>query len=126
MGVLSLIGFAFFIYKGFAAGLQGISAGSGSSGTTYIILALCFLVSAMLYFILIGKNTVFAFLLPMLFYLGSAVAAFFMRDGDTILLICAAAGGVMAIVSLILAIMSRGAADEEDDYDDPFDDDYAD
>ena len=126
MGVLSLIGFAFFIYRGFVDGLQGISSGSSSSGTTYIILALCFLVSAMLYFIMMRKNTVLAFLLPMLFYLGSAVAAFLLRNDDVILLASAAAGGVLAVVSLILAIASRSAGAEDDDYDDPFEDDYDD
>ena len=126
MGVLSLLGFAFYIYKGFVDGLQGISSGSGSSGTTYIILALCFLVAAMLYFIMQRKNTVLAFLLPMLFYLGSAIAAFLLRDGDMILLASAAAGGVLAVVSLILAIASRGAGVPDDEYDDPFEDDYDD
>lgn len=126
MGVLSLLGFAFFIYRGFAAGLQGSASGTDSSGTTYIILALCFLVAALLYFILQGKNTVFAFLLPMLFYLGSAVTAFLMRDGEMILLISAIAGGVLAVISLILAITSRGAGYDADDYDDPFEDDYDD
>lgn len=119
MGVISLIGFGFFIYKGFIEGLQGVSSGSDSSGTTFIILALCFLVSAMLYFIMQRKKTVFAFLLPMLFYVGSAVAAFLMKGNDTILLASAAAAGVLAVISLILAIASRGGSDY-DDYDDPF------
>ena len=124
MGVLSLLGFAFFIYNGFIDGLQGVSSGSGSSGTTYIILALCFLVAAMLYFIMMRKNTVFAFLLPMLFYLGGAIAAFLMRGNDTLLLVSAAAGGVLAVISLILAIASRGSGMEDDDYDDPFEDEH--
>lgn len=122
MGVISLIGFGFFIYKGFIEGLQGVSSGSDSSGTTFIILALCFLVSAMLYFIMQRKNTVFAFLLPMLFYVGSAVAAFLMKENDTVLLASAAAAGVLAVISLILAIASRGGDSDYDDYDDPFED----
>ncbi len=124
MGVLSLLGFAFFIYNGFIDGLQGVSSGSGTSGTPYIILALCFLVAAMLYFIMMRRNTVFAFLLPMLFYLGSAIVAFLMRGDDTLLLISAVAGGVLAVVSLILAIASRGSDIEDDDYDDPFEDEH--
>lgn len=123
LGVISLVGFGFFIYKGFVNGLESISSGSGTTGTTYIILALCFLVSAMLYFIMQKKRTVFAFILPMLFYIGGAVAAFLMRDGDKILLAAVAAGGVLAVVSLILAIASRGG-DDYDDYDDPFEDDF--
>lgn len=127
LGVLSLLGFAFFIYRGFVIGLSSVSSGSNStSGTTFIVLALCMLVSAMLYLIMQKKNTIFAFLLPMIFYLGSAVFAFLQRDGQMELLISAIVSGVLAVISLILAILSRGGDDYEDDedYDDPFEDDH--
>ena len=95
---------------------------------TYVILALCMLVSALLYFIMQSKNTIFAFLLPMVFYLGGTVFAFIQRGDDLQLLIAAIAGAVLAVISLILAITSRGGGydDEEEDYDDAFEDDYAD
>lgn len=129
LGIISLIGFGYLIYRGFVTGLADTTeGGTVSSGMTYVILALCMLVSALLYFIMQSKNTIFAFLLPMVFYLGSAVFAFIQRGDDLQLLIAAIAGAVLAVISLILAITSRGGGyeDDEDDYDDAFEDDYAD
>lgn len=129
LGIISLAGFAYFIYRGFVTGLADTTDGGAvSSGMTYVILALCMLVSALLYFIMQSKNTVFAFLLPMIFYLGDAVFAFIQRGDDLQLFIAAIAGAVLAVISLILAITSRGGGyeDEEEDYDDAFEDDYAD
>lgn len=129
LGIISLIGFGYLIYRGFVTGLADTTeGGTVSSGMTYVILALCMLVSALLYFIMQRKNTIFAFLLPMVFYLGSAVFAFIQRGDDLQLLIAAIAGAVLAVISLILAITSRGGGydDEEEDYDDAFEDDYAD
>ena len=129
LGILSLIGFGYLIYRGFVTGLADTTeGGTVSSGMTYVILALCMLVSALLYFIMQRKNTIFAFLLPMVFYLGGAVFAFIQRGDDLQLLIAAIAGAVLAVISLILAITSRGGGydDEEEDYDDAFEDDYAD
>lgn len=126
LGIISLLGFGYFIYRGFITGLADTSSGGSiSSGTTFIILALCMLVSALLYFIMLKRATIFAFLLPMIFYLGSAVFAFLQRGDDMQLLIAAIASAVLAVISLILAITSRGG-DYEDDYDDAFEDDYAD
>ena len=129
LGLISLAGFGYLIYRGFITGLADTTeGGTVSSGMTYVILALCMLVSALLYFIMQSKNTIFAFLLPMVFYLGSAVFAFIQRGDDLQLLIAAIAGAVLAVISLILAVTSRGGGydDEEDDYDDAFEDDYAD
>lgn len=126
LGILSLVGFAFFVYRGFVTGLNSASDGS-ASGTTYIILALCMLVAAILYFILQNRNTIFAFLLPMLFYLGSTVVAFVQRGDDMQLLISAIVSAVLAVLSLILAIASRGGDDyddEDEDYDDPFEEEH--
>ena len=93
---------------------------------TYIIIALCMLVSALLYLIMQKKNTIFAFLLPMIFYLASAVFAFLRRGDDMQILVGAIIGAVLAVVSLILAIVSRGGDDydDEDDYEDPFEDEH--
>ena len=119
--------FGYLIYRGFVTGLADTTEGSTiSSGMTYIIIALCMLVSALLYFIMMSRNTVFAFLLPMVFYLGGGIFAFLQRGDDMQLLIAAVAGAVLAVGSLILALTSRGGYDEEDDYDDAFEDDYAD
>lgn len=128
LAILSLAGFGYFMYRGFTTGLSATAESGSVSGMTFVILALSLLVSALLYFIMIGTNTVFAFLLPMLFYLGGGVFAFLKRGDDLQLLIAAIAGGVLAVISLILAIMSRVGDnyDDEDDYDDAFEDDYAD
>ena len=129
LGILSLIGFGYLIYRGFVTGLADTTeGGSASFGTTFIILALCMLVSALLYFIMQKKNTIFAFLLPMVFYLGGSIFAFLQRGEDLQMLIAAIACAVLAVISLILAVTSRvgGYDDEEEDYDDAFEDDYAD
>ena len=127
LGIISLAAFGYLIYRGFVTGLADTTEGSTiSSGMTYIIIALCMLVSALLYFIMMSRNTVFAFLLPMVFYLGGGIFAFLQRGDDMQLLIAAVAGAVLAVVSLILALTSRGGYNEEDDYDDAFEDDYAD
>ena len=128
LAILSLAGFGYLIYRGFVTGLADTTGGSTiSSGMTYIIVSLCMLVSALLYFIMLNRNTVFAFLLPMLFYLGGGVFAFLQKGDDMQLLFAAIAGAVLAVISLILAITSRGGYDEEEEnYDDAFEDDYAD
>lgn len=128
LGILSLAAFGYLIYRGFVTGLADTTEGGAvSSGMTFVILALCMLVSALLYFIMQKKNTVLAFILPMIFYLGAAVFAFIQRGDDLQLLIAAIAAAVLAVISLILAITSRGGSyDDEDDYDDAFEDDYAD
>ena len=128
LGILSLAAFGYLIYRGFVTGLADTTEGGAvSSGMTFVILALCMLVSALLYFIMQKKNTVLAFILPMIFYLGAAVFAFIQRGDDLQLLIAAIAAAVLAVISLILAITSRGGGyDDKDDYDDAFEDDYAD
>lgn len=62
----------------------------------------------------------------MLFYLGGGVFAFLQRGDDLQLLIAAGACAVLAVISLILAIASRGGDYDDDEYDDAFEDDYAD
>ena len=125
LAVIPLAGFGYLMYKGFSTGLS--SAGDGTvSGLTFVILALCLLVSALLYFITLRTNSVFAFLLPMLFYLGGGVFAFLKKGDEFQLLIAAGACAVLAVITLILAITSRGGDDYEDDYGNAFEDDYAD
>ena len=124
LGIISLLGFGFFIYRGFVTGLSS-TGDNASAGMTYIILALCLLVSALLYLIMQNKSTVFAFLLPMIFYFGTGVFAFLRRGDSMELFIAAIACAVLAVLSLILAILSRGGNDyDDDDYEDAFEDEH--
>ena len=128
LGILSIGGFGFCVYSALMAGLDGILSGdTASAGMTYAILAACMFVSALLLLIMQKSNSVFAFILPMLLYLGGGVYAFMKRQGEANLLYCAIAGLVLAVIFLILTIASRGDSDDydsSDDYDDPFEDDF--
>lgn len=127
LGIISLLAFGFCIYKGFVTGLSTSGADVTSApGMNYVIVALCMLVTALLYFIMNNRDTLFAFLIPMIVYIGSAVFAFLKHGDEFELLILAGVNGVLAVISLILAIASRGGDDydDEDDYDDPFEEEH--
>lgn len=127
LGIISLLAFGFCIYKGFVTGLSTSGADVTSApGMNYVIVALCMLVTALLYFIMNNRDTLFAFLIPMIVYIGSAVFAFLKHGDEFELLILAGVSGVLAVISLILAIASRGGDDYdgEDDYDDPFEEEH--
>ena len=126
LGIISLLAFGFCIYKGFVTGLSTSGADVTSPGMNYVIVALCMLVTALLYFIMNNRDTLFAFLIPMIVYIGSAVFAFLKHGDEFELLILAGVSGVLAVISLILAIASRGGDDydDEDDYDDPFEEEH--
>ena len=127
LGIISLLAFGFCIYKGFVTGLSTSGADvTSASGMNYVIVALCMLVTALLYFIMNNRDTLFAFLIPMILYIGCAVFAFLKHGDEFELLILAGVSGVLAVISLILAIASRGgdAYDDEDDYDDPFEEEH--
>ncbi len=88
LGILSILGFGYFAYRGFLAGLDSIaSGGQTSSGMTYIILAVCMLVSGLLLLILQNKRSVAAYIAPVVFYIARCSICIFKRDGDSILLI---------------------------------------
>ena len=124
LGIISLLGFGFFIYRGFVTGLSS-TGDNASAGMTYIIVALCLVVSALLYLFMQNISTVFAFLLPMIFYIGTGVFAFLRRGDSMELFIAAIACAVLAVLSLILAILSRGGDDyDDDDYEDAFEDEH--
>ena len=109
LGIISLLAFGFCIYKGFVTGLSTSGADVTSApGMNYVIVALCMLVTALLYFIMNNRDTLFAFLIPMIVYIGSAVFAFLKHGDEFELLILAGVSGVLAVISLILAIASRG------------------
>ena len=127
LGIISLLAFGFCIYKGFVTGLSTSGADvTSASGMNYVIVALCMLVTALLYFIMNNRDTLFAFLIPMIVYIGGAVFAFLKHGDEFELLILAGVSGVLAVISLILAIASRGGDDydDEDDYDDPFEEEH--
>ena len=127
LGIISLLAFGFCIYKGFVTGLSTSGADVASApGMNYVIVALCMLVTALLYFIMNNRDTLFAFLIPMIVYIGGAVFAFLKHGNEFELLILAGVSGVLAVISLILAIASRGGDDydDEDDYDDPFEEEH--
>lgn len=127
LGIISLLAFGFCIYKGFVTGLSTSGADVTSApGMNYVIVALCMLVAALLYFIMNNRDTLFAFLIPMIVYIGGAVFAFLKHGDEFELLILAGVSGVLAVISLILAIASRGGDDydDEDDYDDPFEEEH--
>ena len=127
LGIISLLTFGFCIYKGFVTGLSTSGADvTSASGMNYVIVALCMLVTALLYFIMNNRDTLFSFLIPMILYIGCAVFAFLKHGDEFELLILAGASGVLAVISLILAIASRGGDDydDEDDYDDPFEEEH--
>ena len=127
LGIISLLAFGFCIYKGFVTGLSTSGADVTSApGMNYVIVALCMLVTTLLYFIMNNRDTLFAFLIPMIVYIGSAVFAFLKHGDEFELLILAGVSGVLAVISLILAIASRGGDDydDEDDYDDPFEEEH--
>ena len=127
LGIISLLTFGFCIYKGFVTGLSTSGADvTSASGMNYVIVALCMLVTALLYFIMNNRDTLFSFLIPMILYIGCAVFAFLKHGDEFELLILAGVSGVLAVISLILAIASRGGDDDddEDDYDDPFEEEH--
>ena len=127
LGIISLLAFGFCIYKGFVTGLSTSGSNVTSApGMNYVIVALCMLVTALLYFIMNNRDTLFAFLIPMILYIGGAVFAFLKHGDEFELLVLAGVSGVLAVISLILAIASRGGDDydDEDDYDDPFEEEH--
>lgn len=126
-GIISVLAAGFFAYGGFSAGLENIASGSTvSTGTTFLIFAICMLVSGLMLLIMQNRNTILAFILPMIFYFGAAVFTFLKRGDDKMFLFCAIGGAVLGLIFLVLGIVSRNSDgyDDSDDYDDPFDDEY--
>ncbi len=126
-GIISIVAAGFFAYGGFFEGLENIASGSTiSTGTTFIIFAICMLVSGLLLLIMQNRNTILAFILPMIFYFGAAVFTFLKRQDKQLFLYCAIAAAVLGFIFLVLGIISRNSNSYggEDDYDDPFEEDY--
>ena len=125
-GIISIVAAGFFAYGGFVTGLDGIAAGgTASAGTAFIVYGICMFVSGLILIILQNRNSILAFILPMLAYFGGAAFTFLNRKDDPMLLYCAVAGAVLGIIFLILGIISRNSgSDDSEDYDDPFENDY--
>lgn len=126
-GIISVLASGFFAYGGFFAGLENIASGSTvSTGTTFLIFAICMLVAGLMLLIMQNRNTILAFILPMVFYFGAAVFTFIKRADDKMFLYCAIGGAVFGLIFLVLGIVSRNSDgyEDSDDYDDPFEDEY--
>lgn len=125
-GGISIVAAGFFTYGGFSTGLDNIAAGgTASAGTVFIVYGICMLVSGLISIILQNSNSIVAYVLPMLSYIGAAAFTFLNRKDNSMLLYCAAAGAVLGIIFLVLGIVSRNSSyDDSEDYNDPFDDDY--
>ena len=102
-GIISVLAAGFFAYGGFFAGLENIASGSTvSTGTTFLIFAICMLVSGLMLLIMQNRNTILAFILPMIFYFGAAVFTFLKRGDDKMFLFCAIGGAVLGLIFLVL------------------------
>lgn len=120
LGVISIIGAIYFGIQGVFAGLDNIaSGGQVNTGTAYIVLALCVLVSGLIALLLQNRRTVFAFILPVLFYIGGGVFSFIYRQSDSILLYGSIASVVFAVIYIILLAASR-KKHSDDEYDDEY------
>ena len=107
LGILSLLAFAYLIFRGFMAGLDSIALGTADgTNIVFIGLSICFLITAVLWFMMQKKATILAFILPMIFYLGGSVYAFIGRGGEHRLLSASIVGFIFAVLCLILALLS--------------------
>ncbi len=123
LGILSVLAFGYFGYKGFISGLDSIASGGGiTGGFVYIILAACMLVAGLILLIMQNSRSIFAYLIPIVIYLGGGVFAFLKRGDEQNLLYSAIAGAVLALILIILAATSRNQEDEYE-YDDEYEDD---
>lgn len=120
VGLLSILGFGFFAYEAFMAGIQSASEGGLSGhGMTYIIMSICCLLSAIVLLGLQKKNTIFAFLLPIAFFGAAGGYGFLNRDSIAMLTYGAIALAVLALLMLVLLIVYLTSGEEYDeDYDD--------
>lgn len=119
-GLASIGAFGYFAYCAAMEALDDIANATKSmTSAAYLVLALCMFISGLLLMVMQKRRTIFAFLLPMVFYAGGAVFAFLNQGGDKVLLYGAIAAAVLAVLMLILGITSRGGKDDpDDDYDD--------
>lgn len=119
-GLASIGAFGYFAYCAAMEALDDIANATRSmTSVSYLVLALCMFISGILLIAMQKRRTIFAFLLPMVFYAGAAVFVFLNQGGEKVLLYGAVAAAVLTVLMLILGITSRGG---KDDLDDDFDD----
>lgn len=130
IGILTILCAVFFGFKAVMAKLDGITSGGKiTTSTTYLILALCLLITGLITLIMKSKRSFTAFIIPILLCAGSGIFTFLKRGDDKWLLIGAILSIILVITFVAFAILLRDGDDDyydddNDDYDDPFDDDY--
>ena len=135
LGVLSVgAGIFFFLH----AGMEGLSDLANhkfmTNGTVYVILALCLLVAGLISVVMKNIKNIIAFILPILFYIGSAVYTFTQMGKDTYLKYGAITVGAFALIFIVLMLIASSldnkahqALEEDYEHDDDYeDDDYYD
>ena len=126
LGILSILGGAYFVYKTINARLDDIaSGGTVKTATTFAILAACLLLSGIFTLIMRRRVTRVSFLIPLLLCAGAAVFTFLKKQDETLLFYCFIAAAVLAAIYLLLTLLGGEKIDDEDEfYDDDFDDEY--
>ena len=105
--VVSLIGFGYWITQGFRAGLDSIEGIPSEYSSIYIILAICFLVAAVFWWLLRGKNAFYVYFLPMISYFIGAYVTFSHREEASHLLIATIASAIFGILCVLVAALAK-------------------
>jgi len=105
--VVSLLGFGYWIAQGFRAGLDGIEGIPSEYSNIYIILAICFLVAAVFWWLLRGRNAFYVYLLPMISYFVGAFVTFSHRAEASHLLIATIVSAIFAILCVLVAALAK-------------------
>jgi hypothetical protein len=126
LGLISILGAAFFIYKAVNARLDDIaSGGTVKTALTYAVLAGCLLLSGIITLIMRRRVTRVSFFLPLLLCAGGAVFTFLKKQDEKFLFYGFIAAAVLAAIYLLLTLLGGEKIDDEDEfYDDDFDDEY--
>lgn len=107
--VVSLIGFAYWISQGFRAGLDSIEGIPSEYSGIYIILAICFLVAAVFWWLMRSVNAFFVYFLPMICYLIGAFSTFSYREEASHLLVATVVSAIFSILCLLLAALAKAS-----------------
>jgi len=105
--VVSLIGFGYWIAQGFRAGLDSIEGIPSEYSSIYIILAICFFVAAVFWWLLRRKNAFYVYFLPMISYIVGFYITFSHRAEASHLLIAAIAGAIFGILCILVAALAK-------------------
>jgi len=105
--VVSLVGFAYWIVQGFRAGLDSIEGTPSEYSGIYIILAICFLVAAVFWWLMRGNNALYVYFLPMTPYLIGVYVTFSHRAEASHLLVATIASAIFSILCVIVAALAK-------------------